>query len=98
MIPCSKKNCNIFSYTTLFSEYIFFLNFRFWGIKYLLVIGGTVGAFFIPEGYFAKTWMYFGMVGGFAFIVIQLILIIDFAHSWAEAWVTNYEETESKKW
>ncbi|CAH1403319.1 unnamed protein product [Nezara viridula] len=70
----------------------------FWGIKYLLVIGGTIGAFFIPEGYFATTWMYFGMVGGFAFIVIQLILIIDFAHTWAEAWVTNYEETESRKW
>lgn len=70
----------------------------FWGIKYLLVIGGTIGAFFIPEGYFATTWMYFGMIGGFAFIIIQLILIIDFAHSWAEAWVDNYEQTESKKW
>lgn len=40
--------------------------------------------------------MYFGMVGGFLFILIQLVLIIDFAHSWAEAWVGNYEETESK--
>lgn len=70
----------------------------FWGIKYLLVICGTIGAFFIPEGYFGTTWMYFGMIGGFAFIIIQLILIIDFAHSWAEAWVDNYEQTESKKW
>ena len=26
----------------------------FWGIKYLLVIGGMVGAFFIPEGSFGK--------------------------------------------
>ena len=40
--------------------------------------------------------MYFGMIGGFLFILIQLVLIIDFAHSWAEAWVGNYEETESK--
>uniref|UniRef100_A0A1B6EFW0 Serine incorporator n=1 Tax=Clastoptera arizonana TaxID=38151 RepID=A0A1B6EFW0_9HEMI len=70
----------------------------FWGIKYLIVIAGTIGAFFIPEGSFATTWMYFGMVGGFAFIIIQLILIIDFAHSWADSWVGNYEETDSKKW
>ncbi|CAH2237457.1 jg12790 [Pararge aegeria aegeria] len=70
----------------------------FWGIKYLVVIGGIIGAFFIPEGSFAATWMVFGMIGGFCFIVIQLILIIDFAHSWAERWVSNYEETQSKGW
>lgn len=70
----------------------------FWGIKYLLVIGGIIGAFFIPEGQFASTWMVFGMIGGFGFIVIQLILIIDFAHSWAERWVSNYEESESRGW
>lgn len=70
----------------------------FWAIKFLLVIGGIIGAFFIPEGSFGPTWMYFGMIGGFCFIIIQLILIVDFAHSWAEAWVGNYEETESKGW
>ncbi|XP_026323768.1 probable serine incorporator isoform X2 [Hyposmocoma kahamanoa] len=70
----------------------------FWGIKYLLVIGGIIGAFFIPEGSFASTWMVFGMIGGFCFIVIQLILIIDFAHSWAEKWVSNYEESQSRGW
>ncbi|KAL1140810.1 hypothetical protein AAG570_000738 [Ranatra chinensis] len=70
----------------------------FWGLKYLIVIGGMIGAFFIPEGWFGPTWMYVGLFGGLAFIIVQLILIIDFAHSWAEAWVTNYEETESNKW
>ncbi|XP_058797975.1 probable serine incorporator isoform X2 [Phymastichus coffea] len=70
----------------------------FWAIKYLLVIGGVIGAFFIPENSFGPTWMYFGMIGGFMFILIQLILIIDFAHTWAESWVGNYEETENKGW
>lgn len=70
----------------------------FWAIKYLLIIGGMIGAFFIPETNFGEVWMYFGMIGGFFFILIQLILIIDFAHSWAEAWVGNYEETDSRGW
>lgn len=70
----------------------------FWAIKYLLVIGGMIGAFFIPEGSFGTTWMYFGLIGGFLFIIIQLILIVDFAHSWADAWVGNYHDTESKGW
>ncbi|XP_011345417.2 probable serine incorporator isoform X3 [Ooceraea biroi] len=70
----------------------------FWAIKYLLIIGGIIGAFFIPEKSFGSTWMYFGMLGGLLFIIIQLILIVDFAHSWADAWVGNYEQTESKGW
>lgn len=77
---------------------VIFKNFRFWGLKYLIVIGGIIGAFFIPERTFGPTWMYFGMIGGLLFILIQLILIVDFAHSWAEAWVGNFEETESKGW
>jgi len=64
----------------------------FWGFKYLLIIGGMIGAFWIPSGTFGEVWMYFGMVGGFLFIIIQLVLIIDFVHSWNEAWHGNYLE------
>lgn len=73
----------------------------FWAIKYLVLIGTIVGAFFIPEdesGTFGTTWMYFGLIGGFLFILIQLILVIDFAHRWAESWVEKYEDTNSKSW
>lgn len=69
----------------------------FWGPKYLILIAGVIGAFFIPEsGGFSSTWMVFGMMGGFLFVIIQLILIVDFAHSWAEHWVDRLEETESR--
>jgi hypothetical protein len=70
----------------------------FWAIKYLILIGITIGAFFIPRGSFGITWMYFGMIGGFVFIMIQLILIVDVAHSWAESWYAKFEESESRGW
>jgi len=70
----------------------------FWGIKYLIIIGGMIGAFWIPDGNFGVAWMYFGLVGGFLFILIQLVLIVDFGHSWAEAWHGNYQENESQGW
>lgn len=70
----------------------------FWGLKFLLVIGVAFGAMFIPAGYFGPTWMWIGLIGGLIFILVQLVLIVDFAHTWAEAWVTNYEETESRGW
>jgi len=65
----------------------------FWALKYLLVIGGWVGAFFIPHGSFGHTWMYFGLVGALLFILIQLVLIIDLAHSWAEAWQAEHRSS-----
>merc|ERR1711963_1331204 len=70
----------------------------FWGFKYLLIIGGMIGSFWIPNGSFGEVWMWFGLIGGFLFILIQLVLIIDFAHSWAEAWYSNYQEDDSKGW
>ena len=42
--------------------------------------------------------MYFGLIGAFLFILIQLVLLVDFAHSWNSAWVENMEETGSKVW
>lgn len=70
----------------------------FWGIKYLIVIAIAVGAFFIPNGSFGTFWMWIGLIGGVVFILVQLVLLVDFAHSWAETWVANYEENESRGW
>ncbi|RVE62335.1 hypothetical protein OJAV_G00156160 [Oryzias javanicus] len=70
----------------------------FWFFKFLILVGITVGAFFIPDGTFHTVWFYFGAVGSFIFILIQLILLIDFAHSWNKIWVENAEETDNKCW
>ncbi|XP_064204909.1 serine incorporator 1-like isoform X1 [Anguilla rostrata] len=70
----------------------------FWFFKFMILVGITVGAFFIPDGIFNTVWFYFGMVGSFFFITIQLILLVDFAHSWNEAWVGRAEEGNRKCW
>ena len=45
----------------------------FWGIKFLLIFAGWVGAFFIPHGTFGPVMMWIGMFGGMAFILVQLV-------------------------
>ncbi|XP_053563068.1 serine incorporator 2 [Bombina bombina] len=70
----------------------------FWFFKFLILTGITVGAFFIPSGTFTTVWYYFGMVGGFLFILVQLILIIDLAHSWSQSWLQQAENGNTKCW
>ncbi|XP_075868688.1 serine incorporator 2 [Nelusetta ayraudi] len=70
----------------------------FWFFKFLILVGITVGAFFIPDGTFHTVWFYFGVIGSFIFIIIQLILLIDFAHSWNKLWVENAENGNKKCW
>ncbi|CAO2589246.1 Serine incorporator 2, partial [Lemmus lemmus] len=70
----------------------------FWFFKFLILVGITVGAFYIPDGSFPKIWFYFGVVGSFLFILIQLILFIDFAHCWNQRWLCKAEECDSPAW
>lgn len=70
----------------------------FWFFKFLLLVGIAVGAFFIPDGIFNSVWYYFGMLGSFFFIIIQLILLVDFAHSWNQSWLERAENGNSKCW
>ncbi|XP_066186717.1 serine incorporator 3 isoform X2 [Sylvia atricapilla] len=45
-----------------------------------------------------KAWFWIGVSGAFCFILIQLVLLVDFAHSWNESWVEKMEEGNSKCW
>jgi hypothetical protein len=62
-----------------------------WFFKLLALIAAMVGAFFIPNSFFIA-WGWIGLVGAFIFMIIQLVLLVDFAHSWNESWVARVEE------
>lgn len=53
-----------------------------------------------PNCFFSspQVWFYFGVVGSFLFILIQLVLLIDFAHSWSQVWLRNAGESNAKGW
>ncbi|NP_001085879.1 serine incorporator 3 L homeolog precursor [Xenopus laevis] len=70
----------------------------FWFFKVLALAGIMVGAFYIPEGHFTSAWFWIGVCGACCFIVFQLILLVDFAHSLNENWVERMEEGNSKCW
>lgn len=67
-----------------------------WFVKILAIVGLCIGAFFIPNQGFAQTIMVIGTICGFLFILIQLILLVDFAHSWNENWVGKGEDGSKK--
>lgn len=64
---------------------------EFWPLKFLICFGAAIGAIFIPDGSFGPAMMWVGLIGGLAFILVQLIIIVDFAHSIAENWIGNFE-------
>nr|XP_009857527.1 serine incorporator 1-like isoform X1 [Ciona intestinalis] len=69
----------------------------FWLFKFLALIGITVGAFYIPRGDFSVAFYYIGMAGAFCFILIQLVLLVDFAHSWNDYMLEKREEADSPR-
>ncbi|CAF1053054.1 unnamed protein product [Adineta steineri] len=68
----------------------------FWFFKILIITGICTGFFFITNQGFASTIMVLGNIFSFIFILVQLILIIDFTHSWNENWVGKGEEGSKK--
>ncbi|KAJ7582460.1 serine incorporator/TMS membrane protein [Mycena floridula] len=69
-----------------------------WGPKVLLWIVLVVVSFFIPNPFFMFWGNYVALVGSTAFILLGLVLLVDFAHSWSETCLENWENSDSNLW
>ena len=72
--------------------------YRWWGPKVLLWIVLIVVSFFIPNGFFIVWGNYISMLGATVFILLGLVLLVDFAHSWSEMCLENWENSSSNVW
>ncbi|KAK9727871.1 Membrane protein tms1 [Basidiobolus ranarum] len=69
-----------------------------WGPKVFAWLLLTVIAFFIPNGFFAFWGNYIAIIGASFFILVQLALLVDFAHSWSESCIEKWENDSNDKW
>ncbi|KAF8322723.1 TMS membrane protein/tumor differentially expressed protein [Clavulina sp. PMI_390] len=69
-----------------------------WGPKVLAWLVLVIISFFIPNGFFMFWGNYISVIGATIFILIGLVLLVDFAHSWSETCLRNWEETDSGIW
>ncbi|XP_010778379.1 serine incorporator 5 [Notothenia coriiceps] len=69
----------------------------FWLVKFIVLVACCVGGFFIPnEEVFLEAWRYIGAAGGFIFLLIQLVLLVKFAHRWNTNWSSGV--THNRLW
>ncbi|XP_048833492.1 serine incorporator 5 [Brienomyrus brachyistius] len=62
----------------------------FWFWKFLVLLGCCAGGFFLPnQDTFLEVWRYIGAGGGFIFLLIQLLLLVEFAHRWNKNWTSG---------
>ncbi|KAF9485256.1 TMS membrane protein/tumor differentially expressed protein [Pholiota conissans] len=69
-----------------------------WGPKvlvWLILVGVT---FAIPNGFFIFWGNYVALIGATIFILLGLVLLVDFAHSWSETCLENWENSSSNFW
>ncbi|KAJ2459318.1 Membrane protein tms1 [Coemansia sp. RSA 2424] len=55
-------------------------------------------SFAIPNGFFEFYSKYIAMAGAAVFLLIQLVLLVDFAYNLAEGCIERWEETEQPLW
>ncbi|KXN88468.1 Membrane protein TMS1 [Leucoagaricus sp. SymC.cos] len=66
-----------------------------WGPKVLVWLILVFVSFTIPNGFFIFWGDYVALIGATIFILLGLVLLVDFAHSWSETCLENWENSPS---
>ncbi|GAA5957925.1 hypothetical protein JCM3765_006207 [Sporobolomyces pararoseus] len=69
-----------------------------WGPKVLSWLILIYLSFLIPNSFYLFYGNYVSLIGSTVFILIGLVLLIDFAHSWSETCLEKWEKTDSPFW
>ncbi|KAJ2538971.1 Membrane protein tms1, partial [Coemansia sp. RSA 1933] len=70
----------------------------YWMAKLIGWVALAVLSFVIPNGFFEFYSKYVAMVGAAIFLLVQLVLLVDFAYRLAEGCIERWEETERPLW
>lgn len=71
---------------------------RWWGPKVVAWLVLVLISWFIPNGFFIFWGNWVSPLGATVFILIGLVLLVDFAHSWTETCLENWENSDSNLW
>jgi len=69
-----------------------------WAPKVFSWIALAVTSFFIPNQFFMFWGHYVALIGAMIFILLQILFLIDFTHTFSESLLVRYEESQSKGW
>ncbi len=76
-------------------ERCLFTEYSWWGPKVLVWLVFVIISFFIPNGFFVFWGNYVSLIGATIFILLGLVLLVDFAHSWSETCLENWENSSN---
>lgn len=65
-----------------------------WSLKFLIYIALVVVSFVIPNEFFVIFSKWVSVPAGAVFIIVGLILLVDFAHEWAETCIYHVENDD----
>lgn len=69
-----------------------------WGPKLVAWVALVLGTFLVPNPFFVFWANYVAPFFAVAFLLLGLVLLVDFAHTWSEACLERWERFESDVW
>jgi len=70
-----------------------------WVLKLLAFVAICLGFFYSDDSVFNQNgYAWFARIGGFFYLILQQIILLDFAYSWNESWVKKNDDDGGSCW